>query len=459
MHKNFIKFTLHSLTLVTALLISVPTNAVYGHGLGIDTISSINVQDKKISISVEMPSALDTINGSQITITTKDESVKENAKNVTLLIGLFHNNEMKFRNYFFAPDGTLAIKVKSSTDDHVSIQGKQDSILGAYYATDSEPIVISGPIFNSGGLYDFEITVRTIDSPTNIIEDIPTFRANLSIMDSQQHQISTSSGNQVTFGSRSYYDKIDNLQYDNQKRILTFEMPFDWDENQISHIPVVHEEIHFPKNFSEFFAPSYLGKVNGIELFKSSVTIDDYSNDKDRIVHVVLLQDHLKFLKNQMKKSGEPIPDKIVFSLETSNQIEFPLTAITRNEELQVDLSWDPINIQPDEPTKFVFTIRNAKTSEPLRNSSYDFVILQGATEIHRTTGNAQVGGGVEEYTFLKDQTGPTIIRFENLRDTQASTEFAIMVAPEFHTFLLVFVLSITTIILLSKKISILQRN
>ena len=30
-------------------------SSVYGHGLGIDTISSIDIQGKEISISVEMP--------------------------------------------------------------------------------------------------------------------------------------------------------------------------------------------------------------------------------------------------------------------------------------------------------------------------------------------------------------------------------------------------------------------
>jgi len=32
-----------------------PASSVYGHGLGIDTISSINIQEKQISVSVEMP--------------------------------------------------------------------------------------------------------------------------------------------------------------------------------------------------------------------------------------------------------------------------------------------------------------------------------------------------------------------------------------------------------------------
>lgn len=434
-------------------VVCISFNAAYGHGLGIDTISAVNLQNKKISISVEMPSTLDKTTESQITITTKDDSTKENVKNVTLLIGLFHDDKMLFRNYFFTADGTLALKIKSTPDGQISIQGNQDSLLGSYYATDSEPVTINGPVFDSGGLYRFEITIRTIDTPTNIIEDIAPFYANLSIMDTQQYQESTQSG-MITFGSKSYFDKLSNFHYNSQNKKLTFEMPFNWDEKQISHIPVVHEEVHFPKNFSEFFAPSYIATVNGIPLFKSSVTIDDYSDDNNRIVHLVLLQDHLKFIKNQMKKSGEEITDKMVFTIETNDQFEFPLAALTKNEEFQINLSWDPTNIQPDDPTKFVFTIRDAKTGEPLRNSSYEFIIIQEGKEIHRSIGNAQVGGGVEEYTFAKDQTGPSIIRFENIRNTKESTEFAIMVAPEFQLYMLVLAVSVIPLIVLSRKFS-----
>ena len=32
-----------------------PASSVYGHGLGIDTISSISIQEKQISVSIEMP--------------------------------------------------------------------------------------------------------------------------------------------------------------------------------------------------------------------------------------------------------------------------------------------------------------------------------------------------------------------------------------------------------------------
>ena len=39
--------------------------------------------------------------------------------------------------------------------DNIKIQGEQDSLLGAWHGTESNPIEITGPIFDSGGLYTF----------------------------------------------------------------------------------------------------------------------------------------------------------------------------------------------------------------------------------------------------------------------------------------------------------------
>jgi hypothetical protein len=66
---------------------------------------------------------------------------------------------------------------------------------------------------------------------------------------------------------------------------------------------------------------------------------------------------------------------------------------------------------------------------------------LQNNVEIYKTSGNAQVGGETEDYTFLESQTGPTVIRFENIRGTGSSTEFGLVVVPEFGL-LTVFVLA-----------------
>jgi len=434
--------------LISCLLF--PASSVYGHGFGLDTISSIDIQGKKLSISVEMPMYFEN-NQEQITITATEDATKENAKNVTFLIGLFHENEMIFRNYFFAEDGVLQIKVTPTQETEITIHGEQDSLLGAWHGTESTPLEITGPLFDSSGLYNFEIEIRTIDEPTNVI-DSGIYDANLSVIETVSFIQKDSENNDVEFRSKSYFDTISDFRYDYEAKQVTFEMPFDWSEKQMSHVSVVHIETHFPKDFVEFLSPSYSGYANGIELFKSSISVDDYTEDDERIVHLVLLQDHLRYLKNEMKKDGE-LPENIKFTISNSEDKAFPLEAYTKSDDFKVNLSWDPMVVEPGLDTNFIFTIRDGKTNDPLRSSEYTFVIIQNGKEIHRVSGMAQVGGEFEKFTFAEDQTGPTIIKFENIRNSGQETEFALVVVPEFGTIaLLMLVISTMSIIFVTRR-------
>ena len=410
-----------------------PASSVYGHGLGIDTIPSITIEEKQISVSVEMPIYFEN-DQEQITITATDKETDDTVKNVTFVVGIFKSNELILRNYFFAENGILPIVITPTDDDDIIIHGEQDSLLGAWHGTESNPVEITGPLFNSGGLYNFEIEIRTIDEPTNILEDSGVYAADLSIVDSASHLEKDEDDADVQFSTKSYFDTVSNFHYDPEAKEVTFEMPFDWKESQMSHVSVVHVETHFPKDFTEFLSPSYSGFVNGIKLFKSSVTVDDYTYDDDRTVHFVLLQDHLRYLKNEMRDSDQPLPDNIQFTLSASQKAKFPLIAYTESEDFKVNLAWDPVDIESGVATNFVFTIRDSYTDSPMRLSDYTFVIIQNNDEIYRASGNAAVGGDFEKFTFAKDQTGPTIIKFENIRNTGQETEFALVVVPGSET-------------------------
>ena len=407
-----------------------PASSVYGHGLGIDTISSISIQEKQISVSIEIPMYFENPQ-EKITITATDNETDETAKNVTYLIGIFYNDEMILRNYFFTENGVLPIIVTPTDDGDITINGEQDSLLGAWSGTESNPVEITGPLFNSGGLYTFEIEVRTIDEPTNVIENSGVYEADLTIVESVSFPQKDQNNVDVEFSTKSYFDSISNFNYDSNAKEVTFEMPFDWNETKMSHVSVVHVETHFPKDFAEFLSPSYVGYVNGIKLFKSSVTVDDYTYDNDRTVHFVLLQDHLRYLKNEMRESEQPLPDNIVFKLSASQETKFPLIAYSESEEFKVNLAWDPKDIEAGVPTNFVFTIRDSYTDSPMRLSDYTFVIMQNNEEIHRVSDNAAVGGDFEKFTFSEDQTGPTVIKFENIRNTGQETEFALVVVDK----------------------------
>ena len=46
----------------------------------------------------------------------------------------------------------------------------------------------------------------------------------------------------------SYYDKLNNISFDNKSGKMQFDMPFDWDISRINKTGIfVHEEVFVPK--------------------------------------------------------------------------------------------------------------------------------------------------------------------------------------------------------------------
>lgn len=444
--------------LVSLPLVITPVQ-VFGHGLGIDTTLPFYLNERDIAVSVQMiPSFISEMENQEIRIRAFEFKSDDNIENVNFLIGLFHENKMIFRDLFFASDGELIIKINPTNEDEITITGDKEPVLGGWIATEETPLEMTGPIFSSGGLYHYEIEIRGIDEPTNILDDSIKYDAYVSVGDTSYYNQNVGDED-VTFKVKSYYDTTTNFQYNPEENLIRFEMPFDWSEQNLSHVYFIHEETIFPKDFTEFLAPSYTGRVNGIELFKSSIMVDD-SSDEGRIVHFMLSQDQISFLKMQQAKNmDEQLPTLIKFELVASEKFEFPVVAFTKNQELRVDLSWDPPIIEPDENTKFIFTIRDPVTLNPLRQSSYDFVLIQNGEEIHRTSGVAVIGGDFEDYMFSEDNAGPVSVRLENIRGTGELTEIVVQVVPEFGPIaMIILAVAIASIIAVNQKTKAIQR-
>jgi hypothetical protein len=425
MNKKFL------LSVVFGSILLMPTSSAYGHGLGMDTIRSINVGDRKLNITVQIiPTEFEKSIEKKIMVTTSDAVTNLNVDNVTLLISLFHRDDLIFKDYFFAEDGKIVINVIPS-EGEPDIVADWSRDVGAWHATESTPAELVGNVFKSGGLYHFEIGLAGLSGSEKGLDGLGTFVADVTLTTNQFYDEQAGSS-EVEFSIKSYYDEITSFEYDSEINLVTFEMPFEWAEQNISHVSVVHEEVHFPKTFDVFFAPSYVGKLNGIELFKSSITVDDYSYEDQRVVHFVLSQDNLRYLKQAQRNAGIDAPQGMVFTLEPKGEVVFPVIAMTRDETIQVDLSWDPIVIEPNRNTKFIYTFRDAKTGDLLRNTSYDFVILQGDKELYKKSANAQIGSDFTDYTFSESQKGNTSIRFENIGGSGKDTQFGITVVPEF---------------------------
>ena len=431
-----------------ALVLFIPVSSVYGHGLGLETIP-INVNDRKVSVTTQItPTEFSASAQKQITMTITDSLTAKNV-DATLLIALYHGGNQVFVESFATTNGILRINVNPTENTQIQISGSKEN--GAWHATESEPLEISGPILYSGGLYRFDVQIQSLDSEPLQNQAFSTYITSIT---NHAYDEQDKDGNSVEFDIKSYYDVISGFDYFPETNAITIEMPFDWSEQNISHTEVVHEEIHFTKNFSDLMVPGYSGTVNGINLFKSAITIDDYSIEDQRIVHFVLSQDTLRYLKQEQKKAGIENPQGMKFVLEPEQKLVFPVIAQTRDGALQVDLSWEPETIEPQKNTKFIFTFRDAKTGELLRNTSYDFVIKQNDIELYKKSANAQIGGDFVDYTFLESQKGQTTIQFNNLRGTGQGAEFTIMVVPEFGPLVILALgVAVTAVILVRRSV------
>ena len=214
-------------------------------------------------------------------------------------------------------------------------------------------------------------------------------------------------------------------------------MPFNWETKNISHLQVVHEEIFFPKNFTEMISPGYKAQINGIDVFKSNLQIDDYSDEDGRTIHFILLQDHVKFFKNTIKKQLaergiDTFPDKMYFQLVPNDELIFPVSVLTVNGEYQIDLSWVPKEIMPNSETKFVYTVRNGETLELEYNSNFDFVVSKDGEQIHRSAEQTRIGGGSVDFVFPSD--GQYTIIFDKIRNSESFTSFTLIVGQTTET-------------------------
>ncbi len=422
------------------LILLAPTISAYGHGLGFETIK-LNVGDRKLAITTQItPTEFSENLPKQISMTITDSLTTQNVDAV-LVISIYHEGNQILREHFATTNGVLRINVIPMTDGQIHISGQQEQTFDAWYGTETKPLEIVGPILNSGGLYSFEVEIKNINSE-NVQKQ--TFSTYITSITDHQYNEQDKNGKDVKFNVKSYYDKISSFDYSPETNSITLNMPFDWNEQNISHTEVVHEEVHFPKEFSDFVVPSYTGKVNGINLFKSSITVDDYSVESQRIVHFVLSQDTIRYLKQAQKDAGIESPQDMRFVLEVGDKAVFPVIGMTKDESIQVDLSWEPEVIEPGKNTKFIFTFRDGKTGDLLRNTSYDFTIFQNEKAIYKKSANAQIGGDYVDYTFLESQKGPTTIQFNNLRGSGQGTEFSIMVVPEFGP-LVILMLTVAT--------------
>jgi len=246
-----------------------------------------------------------------------DSNSNESFTHVTYYIVLEKDGKRLLADIFHDHNGDLKIQMNPGNTSKIAISGgEQDPLLGTWIGTQTNPVIVSGPIFLSGGLYHFIVRIETVDSDYTLLPDNqePVYDSWLSIGNTENKQIDID-GKQIPIKVISYYDKLKNLEFNNKNMQMKFDMPFNWNLSRLNKTNIfVHEEIYVPKPNAFTAKGSYAGTANGVDISKS-IILDNSNPDKD-VIHVMLPKSTIIHIADQVSKSGQASNGLMRFTLQ-----------------------------------------------------------------------------------------------------------------------------------------------
>jgi len=409
--------------LLVCLLLFSSISESYGHGLGYEIMPPEMLGSKLVSLEITSDTWPDEYT-KEISFTLFETDTGVNVENVTYFIMLTKQNEVLFDMTGQRDDGTFMLKLHTTESDQIMVEEAGSDLFGSLF--DGGKVVnVKGNAFGSGGLYDFKVIITTGDEYSNVLSPPLDYDVGISFLDKTSHSI-----NDINFGQQklsviTYYELInDDFAYDQNKKMVSYSMPFDWSEKNILVTSVMHQEIIIPKTFGDLMVESFSVNVNGFQVPDGVITIDDFSAE-NRVIHLVLNQNDIL----ELSKKIDGFPNKMDFSIMPSAD-NLPLTTMTENAQFKINLSWKPQNIKSGSTTTFYYEIFDAFYVDRQVSVRHDLSIFHDGEEIARTSDDGVVAAGTYvEFDVPDDVTGVMTLQFENLNGSDlANAIFPVVV-------------------------------
>ncbi|MGH9975534.1 MAG: hypothetical protein ACRD8Z_06820, partial [Nitrososphaeraceae archaeon] len=209
------------------------------------------------------------------------------------------------RDFFHAHNGLLTLKVEP-TNGSLTIFGDRDPFQAAYVADPGGTINLRGPVLQEGGLYRFDIQIFGVDNDRNIFvpEKAPKFETFLSVGDVFNFDNLTYEGKPFNTTVISYYDKIEDFNFNSTTGEFSWSMPFYYDVNRLEENPIfVHEEIKLPKTL--FGSSIFNATVNAQPISGRTLAIDPFTSPDAVILHYLINKnDVIKIAKEWQLEQG-----------------------------------------------------------------------------------------------------------------------------------------------------------
>jgi hypothetical protein len=159
-----------------------------------DNLTTSMYDSREIVVNLELLPSTE-LDNKKIKISTYDNTHNEYVQNVTYFLSISKNNENLLNSYFFAQDGVLILDVQPNNDPLIKVIGEKQYDNNAYVMPGSKytvemfgenltsitPLQITGSIFNTDGIYTFDIELVTIDSRDNWVYSLSGFHYEVTI--------------------------------------------------------------------------------------------------------------------------------------------------------------------------------------------------------------------------------------------------------------------------------------
>ncbi|AFS83575.1 hypothetical protein [Candidatus Nitrosopumilus sediminis] len=403
----------------------------FGHGLGGDQAPPITFGDMKVTVRTQLsPSDITVgeIDSANMQVRFFDTLTDTNLDKVTYRIEVWQSGELLARNLFYDPDGRLDVKIKPKENcneadlekcsiyggsEHVSAPGAL-FVQGAACTDDNLDICarpsITGPIFVKGGLYKIRVDIEAATSPRTVLANLLSYETYVSVAQEQNFSFQTANAEEVPVIIKTYYDDVDNFDFNKSDNSISFDMPFNWNPDYVDLVQVVHEEVRVPKSFTPYAeGKQFKGYVNGVEIDQRALLNDPYSYEDTNIVHFLITKNELQKINEKLGSSNynnKKMDLKLVPLDEASkSSTEFYLVDTKNYEQVPttVNISWDG-KYGANQEIPFEFTFFN-ENRELLKDVKYAYVVLdEFDKEIARNDGDDPINPGITSIEGLDIQ-------------------------------------------------------
>ena len=428
-----------AVTLVISALAATPP-AAFGHHphKGVQA-PPIIFEDMAVTVRIDTtpyPLEVGSINTVNLKIRFFDIWTGNTFEEVVYRVEIWKAEQLLARNLFYDYDGILYIEVRPDGDCDMaelwrctSYEGSEHPVAaGALYVHGIEcndcnidactRPVITGPIFDRGGLYDIRIDVESVTDPKNLLPEILSYRTSVSVAQEHDFLIRTAHMGEVPAVIKTHYDDVGNFAFDSSDNSISFDMRFDWDPAYIDSARQVHQEVRVPASFAPFAPGGDLtGYVNGVELDQRGLLSDPYSTYGTNIIHFLISDKALKEINDSLgpdNHANKVMSLKVVPSPENKYiSSDFYLVGL-EGSELQVptdvSVSYDgTYGADQDIPFEFAFF---SEDGTPIQDIRYAYVaydesdqeLARGGYDDTATPGIAAIEGVDVQDIYIPSQ-------------------------------------------------------